>query len=213
VKQLIAWAKAQGPQAVFGSAPGKRLAVPLPGHLGQSGGRSEDDARAVQGQRRGPDRPGQRAAADDDHGLSPQVELHKAGKIKLLAVSGEQRSPLVPDVPTLKEAGVNLSSSTSTGLFGPPRMAPELVQRYYAAVQPSSAMPPRKRSWRSRACCLGRAPAPSSPLHWWKNASASKHWSRPADGAGGWLTLSCRAHGAVHGGVPIPLLETTGPNP
>lgn len=69
-------------------------------------------------------------------GLAPQVELHKAGKIRIVAVSGEQRSPLVPDVPTLKEAGLDLSSSTSTGLFGPARMAPELVARLHAALQP-----------------------------------------------------------------------------
>ena len=48
-------------------------------------------------------------------GLSPLVELHKAGQIRILAVSDDQRSPLVPEVPTLKEAGVNVSSTTSTG--------------------------------------------------------------------------------------------------
>ena len=69
-------------------------------------------------------------------GLSPQVEMHKAGKIKLLAVSGDTRSPLVPEVPTLREAGVNVSSTTSTGVFGPARMPPELVKRLYDAIIP-----------------------------------------------------------------------------
>ncbi|MFL6694607.1 MAG: Bug family tripartite tricarboxylate transporter substrate binding protein, partial [Ramlibacter sp.] len=72
-------------------------------------------------------------------GLSPLVEMHKAGKIRILAVSGDTRSPLVPEVPTLKEAGVNVSSTTSTGLFGPPRMAPELVKRLHDAVVPMLA--------------------------------------------------------------------------
>src|SRR5690606_20245796 len=51
-------------------------------------------------------------------GLSPLVEMHKAGKIRILAVSGDSRSPLVPEVPTLKEAGVDVSSTTCTGVFG-----------------------------------------------------------------------------------------------
>lgn len=74
-------------------------------------------------------------------GLSPLVEMHKAGRIKLLAVSGDTRSPLVPDVPTLREAGVNVSSTTSTGLFGPPKMPPELVRKLAAAVTPMLSNP------------------------------------------------------------------------
>ena len=69
-------------------------------------------------------------------GLQPMIEMHKAGRIKLLAVSGDTRSPLVPDVPTLKEAGVNVTSSTYTGVFGPAKMPPELVKRTYDAIIP-----------------------------------------------------------------------------
>ena len=60
-------------------------------------------------------------------GLQPLIEMHKAGKIRLLAVSGDVRSPLVPEVPTLREAGVNVVSSTYTGVFGPAKMPPDLV--------------------------------------------------------------------------------------
>ena len=74
-------------------------------------------------------------------GLSPLIELHKAGRIKLLAVSGDTRSPLVPDVPTLREAGVNVSSTTSTGLFGPPKMPPELVRKLAAVITPMLSNP------------------------------------------------------------------------
>jgi tripartite-type tricarboxylate transporter receptor subunit TctC len=137
-------------------------------------------------------------------GLSPQVELHKAGKIRLLAVSGEQRSPLVPDVPTLKEAGLNLSSSTSTGLFGPPRMAPELVQRIHAALQPifsnaatqeklaQQGMVPWQRTGAQLAASLvDGAQALRSP------------WSRPA----GWCRKpadGCRAVRAMRAAIPLP---------
>ncbi len=57
----------------------------------------------------------------------PQVE---GGKIKALAVTGDQRSPALPNVPTLKEAGVkteNVDLRFWFGLFGPKGM-PEAVK-------------------------------------------------------------------------------------
>jgi tripartite-type tricarboxylate transporter receptor subunit TctC len=136
LKSLIEWAKTQGDRAIFGSAPGN-------GSLSHFLGISVNLATGLK-MTHVPYKDSGVGLIDLSSsrlpimitGLSPQVELHKAGKIRILAVSGEQRSPLVPDVPTLKEAGVNLSSSTSTGLFGPARMAPELVARLHAAVQP-----------------------------------------------------------------------------
>jgi tripartite-type tricarboxylate transporter receptor subunit TctC len=62
--------------------------------------------------------------------------MHKAGKIKLLAVSGDVRSPLVPEVPTLKEAGVDVVSSTYTGVFGPAKMPADVVKRLHDAIVP-----------------------------------------------------------------------------
>ncbi|WP_332824037.1 Bug family tripartite tricarboxylate transporter substrate binding protein [Ramlibacter sp.] len=69
-------------------------------------------------------------------GLQPLIEMHKAGKIRILAVSGDVRSPLVPEVPTLKEAGVDVVSSTYTGVFGPPKMPADLVKRLHDAIAP-----------------------------------------------------------------------------
>ena len=39
---------------------------------------------------------------------SETLEHHKAGKVRILAVTGEQRSKALPDVPTLKELGINI---------------------------------------------------------------------------------------------------------
>lgn len=69
-------------------------------------------------------------------GLQPLIEMHKAGKIKIMAVSGDVRSPLVPDVPTLREAGVNVTSSTFTGVFGPAKMPPDIVKRLQDVIAP-----------------------------------------------------------------------------
>lgn len=89
-------------------------------------------------------------------GTSPLVEMHKAGKIRLLAVSGEKRSPLVPDVPTLKEAGVNVAIQNSAGLYGPANMPRELVQRIHDALMPALA----RADIRERLAGQGMTPSP-----------------------------------------------------
>jgi tripartite-type tricarboxylate transporter receptor subunit TctC len=137
LKQLVEWMRARKPgDAVFGSAPGN-------GSLSHFVGLSLGMATQV---------PMTHVPYKDSGvgvidlvagrlpimitGVNGFVEMHRAGRLKILAVSGEQRSPQVPDVPTLKEAGVNLSSSTATGVFGPARMAPELVRRLQDAITP-----------------------------------------------------------------------------
>jgi tripartite-type tricarboxylate transporter receptor subunit TctC len=82
--------------------------------------------------------------------------MHKAGKIRLLAVSGEQRSPLVPEIPTLREAGVNVSLQNSAGLYGPARMPRELVERIHTAVMPMLS----RADVREKLATQGMAPSP-----------------------------------------------------
>jgi tripartite-type tricarboxylate transporter receptor subunit TctC len=139
LKQLIAWAQSRKGDAVFGSAPGNGslshfvgISINLATGLTMEHVPYKDSGVGIVDLASG-------RLPTLITGLSPLVELHKAGKIRILAVSGEQRSPLVPEVPTLREAGVNVSSSTSTGLFGPAKMAPELVARLHAALQPMFA--------------------------------------------------------------------------
>jgi tripartite-type tricarboxylate transporter receptor subunit TctC len=72
-------------------------------------------------------------------GLQPLIEMHKAGRIKIVAVSGATRSPLVPEVPTLKEAGVDVVSSTYTGVFGPAKLPADLTRRLHDAIAPMLA--------------------------------------------------------------------------
>jgi tripartite-type tricarboxylate transporter receptor subunit TctC len=89
-------------------------------------------------------------------GTSPLVEMHKSGKIRLLAVSGEQRSPLVPDVPTLKESGLDITIQNSAGLYAPAKMPRELVERLYGAVMPMLQKP----DMRDKMIGQGMTPSP-----------------------------------------------------
>jgi tripartite-type tricarboxylate transporter receptor subunit TctC len=52
----------------------------------------------------------------------------KSGKVRVLAVASAQRSPLLPEVPTMAEAGVpGFESATNYTLFAPAKVPAELV--------------------------------------------------------------------------------------
>jgi tripartite-type tricarboxylate transporter receptor subunit TctC len=53
----------------------------------------------------------------------------QTGKLKLLAVTEEARSPLLPDVPTVAETLPGYELSVWYGAFGPAGMPPELTAR------------------------------------------------------------------------------------
>jgi len=61
----------------------------------------------------------------------PGVLQHiKAGRLRALAVTSLKRSPALPDVPTLDEAGVTGFEATAWfGLYAPGKMAPALISK------------------------------------------------------------------------------------
>ncbi len=62
------------------------------------------------------------------HSLLPQA---RAGKLRLLAVTGTQRSPLAPDVPTFREQGIAALDDMDSwyAVLAPARTSPELIAR------------------------------------------------------------------------------------
>jgi tripartite-type tricarboxylate transporter receptor subunit TctC len=67
----------------------------------------------------------------------------KSGRLKLLAVSSEQRDPMFPEVPTVAETpGLEgFSSGSWQGIVGPARLPPEIVNRLYNEVKRIVALP------------------------------------------------------------------------
>ncbi|MGD9944331.1 MAG: Bug family tripartite tricarboxylate transporter substrate binding protein [Burkholderiaceae bacterium] len=67
----------------------------------------------------------------------PQVALPhvKSGKLRLLAVTGERRSPALPGVPTMKELGFeDVVAAGWYGLFAPKNTPPAIVERLQKAA-------------------------------------------------------------------------------
>ncbi len=62
------------------------------------------------------------------------VEHHKAGRIRVLATSGAQRSAALPEVPTFMEAGYQIRGEGWHGIYAPARTAPEVIARLNAAI-------------------------------------------------------------------------------
>jgi tripartite-type tricarboxylate transporter receptor subunit TctC len=59
---------------------------------------------------------------DAQMGCLPAISVMvqaKAGKVKALAVSTAQRSPFLPELPTLKESGIDVDADAWMGLIGP----------------------------------------------------------------------------------------------
>ena len=133
VKELVAWAKANPSLANYG-IPG---AGTLPQFLGVMLGRTAGiDLRAV------PYHGSAAAVTDVVAGHIPLiitttadlVQMHKAGRVRVLATSDKQRSPFLPDVPTLRESGYDLVATGWYGMFAPAKTPPDVVERLNKAI-------------------------------------------------------------------------------
>ena len=71
-------------------------------------------------------------------------------RVRPLAITTEARSPLLPDVPTLKELGVDYNASTWFGLFVPAGTPAPVVARLSDALQAALADPALAADFRSR---------------------------------------------------------------
>ena len=72
------------------------------------------------------------------------------GRVRVLAVSPATRTPLMPEVPTVAEAGVpGFDVSSWVAMLAPPRMAPALAERIHAAVARAYAEPALQERFRT----------------------------------------------------------------
>ncbi|MAJ72254.1 tripartite tricarboxylate transporter substrate-binding protein [Candidatus Poribacteria bacterium] len=63
-------------------------------------------------------------------GLGEALEQHRAGQIRILAITSEKRSPAIPNVPTFTELGHPAVFLNWRGFFGPPNISEKKVNMY-----------------------------------------------------------------------------------
>lgn len=74
-------------------------------------------------------------------GFTSSVPIAKSGRIKMLAVTSEQRSPLLPDVPSVAEVVPGFNFTTWMGVAGPKGMPREIVDRLNREIDAVTAEP------------------------------------------------------------------------
>jgi tripartite-type tricarboxylate transporter receptor subunit TctC len=176
----VAWCKANPAQASFGTPGagtsshfigvmiGKAIGVPL-AHVPYRGG-SPAQADIIGGH-----------LPMLINGLADMMENHKGGKLKVVAVTGAQRSPLLPEAPTLKELGFDIAADTGVDIYGPAGMDPALVKKINAALVQAVNSP----ETREKFIKYGLTIAPSSPEQLAQmQVQEMKMWIEPVKASG-----------------------------
>ena len=112
---------------------------------------------------------------------SETIEHHRAGRLRIVAVTGDSRSAVLPEVPTLKELGVNVVADAFFGLYGPANMPAERVQKISDAVAKTLATPDIQA--KIRALALTPSYADSQTLAT-TQATHLKRWEAPIKASG-----------------------------
>ena len=84
---------------------------------------------------------------------------HRAGGLRVLAVTSAVRSPFLPDVPTLKDSGVDLVADAWYGMWLPAGSPPEFARQLGAAAVAALAKP----EVREKLLAIGLIPVGTRP--------------------------------------------------
>jgi len=159
VKELIALARARPGQLSFGSA-----GIGSPNHLSLELFQAMAGVRMVHvpykgsGQLVGDLLAGQVQLAS--MGLPVAVPHVQSSKLRAIAVTGAARSPLLPEVPTVSEAGLPGFEVTSWyGVFGPAGLPADIVVKLNSEIGSAVTAPDVKE----RLAALGAEPSVKAP--------------------------------------------------
>lgn len=113
--------------------------------------------------------------------VSETAELHRSGKVRIIAVTGPTRDPQVPEVPTLKEAGVNMEATAWFAMYAPAGLPAPVLAKLEQAV--SAAV--KKPAMQERLRGLGYDPVGSTSA---QLAAAQRadlaRWEKPIKATG-----------------------------
>jgi tripartite-type tricarboxylate transporter receptor subunit TctC len=157
-KQFVAWLKAHPDKATFG--------VPSNGTIPHFTGSRLERVLGIP-MARVPYRGGAPIINDLIGGHLPfaivttadAIAQHRAGGLKILATCSAVRSPFLPDVPTLKESGIDLVAEGWYGMWLPAGSSPDFAKKLSGAVNSALAKP----EVREKLLAIGLIPVGSTP--------------------------------------------------
>jgi tripartite-type tricarboxylate transporter receptor subunit TctC len=92
--------------------------------------------------------------------LTNLIELHRTGRVRILAVSGVGRSPLAPSIPTFREQGLTSGDVVGwVGVFAPAKTPKTVVDRLSMAIVGALKTPTIRETFLS----LGVEPTGTTP--------------------------------------------------
>lgn len=157
-KQLVAWLKANPGKATYG--------VPSNGTIPHFTGTKLEEVLGIQ-MTRVPYR-GSAPIINDLIGghlpfgvttIADAIPQHRAGGVRILAVSSAVRSPFLPEVPTLKENGIELVADAWYGMWLPAGSSPVFAKQLSDAVATALAKPEA----REKLLAIGLIPVGTTP--------------------------------------------------
>jgi len=116
-------------------------------------------------------------------GNLPAVLPHaKSGKVRVLAIASAKRSPAIPDLPTMSEAGVpGFEASTWAGILAQGATPPAVVAKLHSDIMKVFAMP----DTRERLIAAGSDPIGNTPKEFAAFIDAEiARWSKVVKAAG-----------------------------
>jgi tripartite-type tricarboxylate transporter receptor subunit TctC len=73
--------------------------------------------------------------------LITEISRASSAALRILAVTGAQRSRFLPDIPTMRELGYDVAVDVWIGAFAPANMSPETLRSLSAAIGEAAALP------------------------------------------------------------------------
>jgi tripartite-type tricarboxylate transporter receptor subunit TctC len=107
--------------------------------------------------------------------LTDAITAHRSGTVRLLAVTSEQRSPFAPEVPTLKESGIDLVADAWYGMWLPAGSSKDFARQLSSAV----AEVLKKDDVKDKMLKIGLIPVGSTPEGLDKELAANTMFWKP----------------------------------
>ena len=100
--------------------------------------------------------------------IAPVLPQLQAGKLRALAITGSRRSAFLPDIPTMRESGLDFEGGSWSGLFAPAGTPSAIIDKLYgelSTILKADSMKERFASLSYETGEMGMPPAEFGAMH------------------------------------------------